>query len=64
MEKYNSHPLRHFDVFERHSPAAQRLMTHPSVGASSALAFVLIIMDAKRFQCGKQIACYLGLVPR
>jgi transposase len=43
--------------------AAQRLMTHPGVGALTALAFVLIIGDAKRFQCGKQVASYLGLVP-
>jgi transposase len=27
------------------------------------LAFVLIIGDPKRFQCGKQVASYLGLVP-
>jgi transposase len=44
-------------------PAAQRLMTHPGVGALTALAFVLIIGEAERFQCGKQIAAYLGLVP-
>ncbi len=44
-------------------PAAQRLMTHPGVGALTALAFVLIIGQAERFQCGKQIASYLGLVP-
>jgi transposase len=43
-------------------PAAQRLMTHPGVGALTALAFVLIIGEEKRFQCGKQIAAYLGLV--
>jgi hypothetical protein len=29
----------------------------------TALAFVLIIGRADRFQCGKQIASYLGLVP-
>jgi Transposase IS116/IS110/IS902 family len=29
----------------------------------TALAFVLIIGRAERFQCGKQIAAYLGLVP-
>src|SRR6202050_781399 len=29
----------------------------------TALAFVLIIGKADRFQCGKQIASYLGLVP-
>src|SRR5438309_6341379 len=44
-------------------PAAQRLRTHPGVGALTALAFVLIIGDSERFQCGKQIASYLGLVP-
>jgi transposase len=44
-------------------PEAQRLMTHPGVGALTALAFVLIIGRADRFQCGKQVACYLGLVP-
>ena len=44
-------------------PEAQRLMTHPGVGALTALAFILIIGEAKRFECGKQIAAYLGLVP-
>jgi transposase len=44
-------------------PEAQRLMTHPRVGPLTALAFVLIIGTAERFQCGKQIASYLGLVP-
>jgi transposase len=44
-------------------PAARRLMTHPGVGPLTALAFVLIIGDAERFQCGKQVASYLGLVP-
>jgi transposase len=44
-------------------PEAQRLATHPGVGALTALAFVLIIGSADRFQCGKQIASYLGLVP-
>jgi transposase len=44
-------------------PEAQRLRTHPGVGPLTALAFVLIIGRADRFQCGKQIASYLGLVP-
>jgi transposase len=44
-------------------PEAKRLMTHPGVGPLTALAFVLIIGKAERFQCGKQIASYLGLVP-
>jgi len=44
-------------------PEAQRLMTHPGVGALTALAFVLILGETERFGCGKQIASYLGLVP-
>jgi transposase len=44
-------------------PLAQRLMTHPGVGPLTALAFVLIIGKAERFQCGKQITSYLGLAP-
>ena len=44
-------------------PEAQRLRTHPGVGPLTALAFVLIIGKPDRFQCGKQIASYLGLVP-
>jgi transposase len=44
-------------------PSAQRLRTHPGVGALTALAFVLIIGRAERFQCSKQVACSLGLVP-
>jgi transposase len=34
-------------------PPARRLMTHPGVGALTALAFVLILGKAERFQCGK-----------
>jgi len=44
-------------------PEAQRLATHPGVGSLTAMAFVLIIGKAERFQCGKQVASYLGLVP-
>jgi transposase len=34
------------------SPQARHLLTHPGVGALTALAFVLIIGNAERFQCG------------
>src|SRR6266567_87426 len=44
-------------------PEAQRLMTHPGVGALTALAYVLIIGSPQRFRCGKQIGSYLGLIP-
>ena len=38
-------------------------MTHPGVGALTALAFELVIGIPERFSCGKQIASYVGLVP-
>lgn len=45
-------------------PQARLLMTQPGVGAITALAFVMTIGDANRFQRGKQVASYLGLIPR
>jgi transposase len=47
----------------RKRPEVQRLMTHPGVGPITALAFVLIIGTPERFQCGKQISSYVGLIP-
>jgi transposase len=44
-------------------PEVLRLMTHPGVGALTALAFVLIIGTPERFKCGKQIRSYVGLIP-
>ncbi len=44
-------------------PDVQRLMTHPGVGALTALAYVLTIGPWERFGCGKQVASYLGLIP-
>jgi transposase len=39
-------------------------MTHPGVGPLTALAYVLIIGTPARFQCGKQIGNYVGMIPR
>src|ERR1700722_19766543 len=44
-------------------PEVLRLMTHPGVGFLTALAFVLIIGRPERFQCGKQVGSYVGLIP-
>ena len=44
-------------------PEVKRLMTHPGVGALTALAFVLIIGSPERFRGVKQIGSYLGLAP-
>ena len=47
----------------RKRPEVLRLMTHPGVGALTALAFVLIIGTTERFQRGKQIGTYVGMIP-
>ena len=46
------------------NPHAKLLMTQPGVGPNTALAYVLTIGDVSRFQRGKQVASYLGLIPR
>lgn len=43
---------------------ARLLMTQPGVGPLTSLAFVLTMGDVSRFQRGKQVASYLGLIPR
>ena len=48
---------------EEHAQA-KLLMTQPGVGPNTALAFVLTIGDVGRFRRGKQVASYLGLIPR
>src|ERR1700733_2888620 len=47
----------------RRWPEMLRLMSHPGVGPLTALAFVLIMGTPQRFQCGKQIGSYVGLIP-
>jgi transposase len=47
----------------RKRPEVLRLMTHPGVGPLTALAYVLIIGTPGRFQRGKQIGTYVGMVP-
>jgi transposase len=43
---------------------ARLLMTQPGVGPITSMAFVLTMGDVARFQRGKQVASYLGLIPR
>jgi len=43
---------------------ARLLMTQPGVGPITSLAFVLTMGDVARFKRGKQVASYLGLIPR
>ena len=43
---------------------ARLLMTQPGVGPITSMAFVLTMGDVSRFRRGKQVASYLGLIPR
>lgn len=45
-------------------PSVHLLMSQPGVGAVTALAFVLTLGDVHRFPRCKQVASYLGLIPR
>jgi transposase len=45
-------------------PEVRLLMTHPGVGPVVGLAFALTIGPSGRFPRGKQVASYLGLIPR
>jgi len=44
-------------------PDVKLLMTHPGVGPITALAFVLVLGTPERFDNGKKVASYLGLIP-
>lgn len=46
------------------NPNARLLLTQPGVGPITSLAFVLTMGDVQRFPRGKQVASYLGLIPR
>lgn len=47
----------------RRRPEAVRLMTHPGVGPVTALAMVLTLGPAERFESAKQVGSYFGLIP-
>jgi transposase len=48
----------------RRDKMAQLLMTQPGVGPITALAFAATIGEASRFARSKQVASYVGLIPR
>jgi transposase len=45
-------------------PGAVKLMTHPGVGAVTALAMVLTLGPAERFASARAVGSYFGLIPR
>lgn len=52
-----------FEEQSEADPAAKILRTVRGVGALTALAFVAVIDDPKRFECARAVTAYLGLVP-
>ena len=54
---------RQVETEARQRPAAVKLMTHPGVGPVTALAMVLTLGPAERFQNGRQVSSYFGLIP-
>jgi transposase len=51
-------------VWHREDTASQRLQGIPGIGPLTASALVASIGDAKSFKNGRQLAAWLGLVPR
>lgn len=52
------------DAIAKADDRVQRVMQIPGVGRVTAEAIVTAIDDAKRFQSGRQVSAYAGLVPR
>ena len=47
----------------RQRPQARRLLTHPGVGAVTALATEVFLGEPSRFATGNQVASYIGMIP-
>jgi transposase len=54
---------RRVEAEVKQRPAAVKLMTHPGVGPVTALAMVLTLGPAQRFENGRQVGSYFGLIP-
>jgi transposase len=52
------------DAIGRNDPRIQRVMSIPGVGPRTAEIIVACIDDPYRFQNGRQVSAYFGLVPR
>ena len=48
----------------RHNELSRRLASVPGIGALTASALVATVGDARNFQSGRQLAAWLGLVPK
>lgn len=55
---------KEFEMFSKSNDACRRLSTIPGIGALNATAFVAAIDNAQTFARGRDLAAWLGLVPR
>jgi transposase len=55
---------RHIHAWHRSNAASRRLETVPGIGPITASAIVATITDPSLFRSGRQLAAWLGLVPR
>lgn len=51
-------------AWHTHNPLSQRLASVPGIGVLTATALVAAVGEAQNFRNGRQLAAYLGLVPR
>ncbi len=51
-------------TWHKHNEASRRLETIPGIGVITATALVATIGDARQFKSGRELAAWLGLVPR
>jgi transposase len=51
-------------AWHRDSPMSRRLATIPGVGPIIATAIIAMVGDPKQFKSGRQLAAWIGLVPR
>lgn len=51
-------------VWHANDPVSQRLVTIPGIGLLTATALAATVGDGRDFRNGRQLAAYLGLVPR
>jgi transposase len=70
LQTLNDHLTKHIDELDqqvaeqaRQRPQARRLMTHPGVGAVTALATEVFLGDPSRFGDAKALASYVGMIP-
>lgn len=55
---------RQLSELAKQSESAKRLMTIPGIGEITATGLVATISDGKQYDNGRQLAAWLGLVPR